>query len=92
MSNNNKTIGIVATIAAIATIMAFASFFTAATKVYAQANTTGNATSAKPASSSSSMQSLSGRCFPPIFYQLSAYPRNGRYTYSLRSSFYRCAL
>jgi hypothetical protein len=58
MSNNNKTIGIVATIAAIATIMAFASFFTAATKVYAQANNTGNATSAKPASSSSSsMQS-----------------------------------
>jgi hypothetical protein len=56
MSNNNKTIGIVATIAAIATIMAFASFFTAATKVYAQANTTANATSAKPASSSS-MQS-----------------------------------
>jgi hypothetical protein len=59
MSKNNKTIGIVATIAAIATIMAFASFFTIATtttKVYAQANTTGNATSAKPASSSS-MQS-----------------------------------
>jgi hypothetical protein len=55
MSKNNKTIGIVATIAAIATIMAFASFFTIATtttKVYAQANTTGNATSAKPASSS----------------------------------------
>ena len=57
MSDNNKTIGIVATIAAIATIMAFATFFTAATKVYAQANTTGNATSAKPASSSSSSSS-----------------------------------
>src|SRR5436190_24387104 len=52
MSNNNKTIGIVANIAAIATIMAFASFFTATTKVYAQANSTGNATSAKPAPSS----------------------------------------
>jgi hypothetical protein len=61
MSKNNKTIGVVATIAAIATIMAFASFFlttaTTTTKVYAQANTTGNATSAKPTSSSSSMQS-----------------------------------
>ena len=59
MSKDNKTIGIVATIAAIATIMAFASFFSTATttKVYAQANTTRNATSAKPASSSSSMQS-----------------------------------
>jgi hypothetical protein len=61
IAKNNKTIGIVATIAAVATIMAFASFFTTATttiKVYAQANTTGNATSAKPASSSSSsMQS-----------------------------------
>ena len=57
MSRNNKTIGIVATIAAIATIMAFPSFFSATTKVYAQENTTGNATSAKPSSSSSSMQS-----------------------------------
>ena len=62
MSNNNKTIGIVATIAAIAAIMVSASFFSAATtKVYAQTNSTagnstGNATSsgAKPASSSSS--------------------------------------
>ena len=52
MSNNNKTIGIVATIAAIATIMAFASFSTRATKAYAQTNSTGNTTSA-----SSSMQS-----------------------------------
>lgn len=52
MSNNNKIIGLVTAIAAIATIMAFASFFSATTKVYAQANTTGNATSAKPASSS----------------------------------------
>jgi hypothetical protein len=52
MSKNNKTIGIVATVAAIATIMAFPSFFSATTKVYAQGNTTGNATSAKPASSS----------------------------------------
>jgi hypothetical protein len=33
MSNNNKTIGIVATISAIATIMAFASFFPATTRV-----------------------------------------------------------
>ena len=52
MSNNNKTIEIVATIAAIATIMAFASFSTGATKAYAQTNSTGNTTSA-----SSSMQS-----------------------------------
>jgi hypothetical protein len=52
MSNNNKTIGIVATIAAIATIMAFASFFTGATKAYAQTKSTGKTTSA-----SSSMQS-----------------------------------
>ncbi|HEY6164702.1 MAG TPA: hypothetical protein VIW25_07305 [Nitrososphaeraceae archaeon] len=52
MSKNNKTIGIVATVAAIATIMAFPSFFSATTKVYAQGNTTENATSAKPASSS----------------------------------------
>ena len=56
MSNNTKTIGMSATIIVIATIMAFATFFTAATNVYAQGNTTGNATSsaAKPASSSSS--------------------------------------
>ena len=63
MSNNNKTIGIVATIVAIAAIMVSTSFFTGATttKVYAQTNSTGgnstgNATSsaAKPASSSSS--------------------------------------
>ena len=66
MSNNNKTIGIVAAIAAIAAIMVSASLFSATTtKVYAQTNSTGgnstgNATSsaAKPASSSSaSMQS-----------------------------------
>jgi hypothetical protein len=44
MSDNNKTIGVVATIAAIATIMAFATFFTAAIKAYAQANATGNTT------------------------------------------------
>lgn len=62
MSNNNKTIGIVATIVAIAAIMVSASFFSATTtKVYAQTNSTGgnstgNATSsaAKPASSASS--------------------------------------
>ena len=67
MSNNNKTIGIVATIVAIAAIMVSASFFTGATtKVYAQTNSTGgnstgNATSsaAKPASSSSSSSSAS---------------------------------
>lgn len=67
MSNNNKTIGIVATIVAIAAIMVSASFFTGATttKVYAQTNntggnSTGNATSsgAKPASSSSSSASM----------------------------------
>src|ERR1051325_1195266 len=52
MSNNNKTIGIVATIAAISPIMAFASFSTRATKAYAQRNSSGNTTSA-----SSSMQS-----------------------------------
>jgi hypothetical protein len=68
MSNNNKTIGIVATIVAIAAIMVSTSFFTGATttKVYAQTNSTGgnstgNATSsgAKPASSSSSSSSAS---------------------------------
>jgi hypothetical protein len=57
MSNNTKTIAMSATVIVIATIMAFATFFTAATNVYAQTNATGNATSAKPSSSSSSMQS-----------------------------------
>ena len=60
MPNNTKTIGIVSTIAAIATIMAFTSFSTAATKVYAQANTTGNATSSKPASSPASAANMTG--------------------------------
>jgi hypothetical protein len=66
MSNNNKTIGIVATIVAVAAIMVSTSFFTGATttKVYAQTNSTGgnstgNATSSSAAKSTSSSSSSS---------------------------------